>query len=169
MISLPNRNEYYIVTSIMNQNENKLESQVADMAEFRAMCSRAGIRITPQRIAVYLALVQTSKHPSADSVFRIVRKEMPNISFDTVNRTLNTFTDIGAAFVVEGSGDVKRFDANLQDHQHFKCIKCKRIIDFHHKSFDNVYLPQEIREKFTVLRKTVYIEGICDKCSTKIT
>ncbi|MHC4639877.1 MAG: Fur family transcriptional regulator, partial [Planctomycetota bacterium] len=75
----------------MNQNEIKHESQVPDIAEFRVICSRAGLRITPQRTVVYKALAKTAKHPSADCIFRIVRKEMPNISFDTVNRTLNTF------------------------------------------------------------------------------
>ncbi|TFG49247.1 MAG: transcriptional repressor [Candidatus Brocadiia bacterium] len=129
------------------------------------MCGRAGLRITPQRTAIYKTLAMTDKHPSSDSVFRVVRKEMPNISFDTVNRTLQTFADIGAAFVVEGSGDVKRYDAGLAVHQHFKCVKCKRIIDFHHEPFDNIILPEEINKKFKVLRKTAFIEGLCENCS----
>ncbi|MHC4720844.1 MAG: Fur family transcriptional regulator, partial [Planctomycetota bacterium] len=66
--------------------------------------------------------------------------------------------------VVEGSGDAKRFDGNLETHQHFKCIRCKRIVDFYHRPFDNVKVPVGIGKKFTVLRKTVYIEGICDVC-----
>ncbi len=32
-------------------------------------------------------------------------------ALDTVNRTLLTLRDIGAAFVVEGCGDAKRFEA----------------------------------------------------------
>ena len=92
---------------------------------------------------------------------------MPNISLDTVNRTLLTLTRIGVAFVVEGSGDVKRFDAGLEKHQHFKCNKCKKIIDFHHKPFDDIPVPKNISRKFTVLRQTVYLEGICDSCKSK--
>jgi len=76
-------------------------------------------------------------------------------------------SEIGIAFVVEGSGDAKRFDGNLKKHQHFKCVKCKRIFDFHHKPFDNVQVPASIRKKFTVLRKTVYLEGICQFCRKK--
>lgn len=41
------------------------------------------------------------------------------------------------AFIAEGSGDVKRFDGNLENQQHFKCIKCKKTIDFHHEPFNN--------------------------------
>jgi len=72
------------------------------------------------------------------------------------------------AFSVEGSGDVKRFEANLENHQHFKCIKCKKIIDFHHKPFDSISVPDSIGRKFIVLRKTVYFEGICDSCRKKL-
>jgi Fe2+ or Zn2+ uptake regulation protein len=63
-------------------------------------------------------------------------------------------------FVVEGSGDAKRFDGNMRGHQHFKCVGYKRIIDFYHKPFDNIEVPVSIGEKFTVLRKTICFEGI---------
>ena len=97
-------------------------------------------------------------------VFRQVRETFPSISLDTVNRTLLTLSDLGAAFVVEGSGDAKRFDANLKNHQHFQCVKCKRIIDFHHEAFDAIDIPENLRARFTVHRKTVYLEGYCDLC-----
>jgi Fur family peroxide stress response transcriptional regulator len=115
-------------------------------------------------MAVYKALVETSEHPSAETVFHRVRKTLPNISLDTVNRTLLTLSELGAAFVVEGSGDPKRYDGNLKSHQHFKCVKCKRIIDFYHKPFEHICTPGSIARRFAVLRKTVYFEGFCDLC-----
>lgn len=135
-----------------------------DFERFEGLCRTAGLKITPQRIAVYKVLIGSTEHPSVDSVYRQVRSELPNISFDTVNRTLVTFSEIGAAFIVQGTGDVKRFDGNLIGHQHFKCIKCKKIIDFHHPPFDNIELPECVEAKFTVLRKTVLLEGLCDLC-----
>jgi len=137
------------------------------MDAFQARCRKAGLKVTPQRMAVYKVLLETKEHPSADMVFQEVRKIFPSISLDTVNRTLNTLSEIGVAFIVEGSGDAKRFDGNLDNHQHFKCVKCKRIVDFYHKSFDNVKVPKSIGGKFTILRKAVYLEGICDLCRKK--
>ena len=131
---------------------------------FTNRCREAGLKVTPQRIAIYRELLKTDEHPSAEMLYERVREVLPSISLDTVNRTLLTLNEIGAAFIVEGSGDAKRFDGGLEEHQHFKCVKCKRIIDFHHKPFDNVKLPTGIRKNFTVLRKTVYLEGICDFC-----
>jgi Fur family transcriptional regulator, peroxide stress response regulator len=138
------------------------------MDVFQTRCCKAGLKITPQRIAIYKVLLKTDEHPSAEMVFQKVKKVFPNISLDTVNRTLLTLNEIGAAFVVEGSGDAKRFDGNMQRHQHFKCIKCKRIFDFHYKPFDNIRIPGSISRKFIVLRKTVYLEGICGSCRKKI-
>jgi Fur family peroxide stress response transcriptional regulator len=140
----------------------------AKLGEFRQLCRLSGLKVTPQRLAVYEVLVKSNEHPSAEMVFKEVRQRLPDISLDTVNRTLLTLSEIGAAFIVEGSGDVRRYDANCQNHQHFKCVKCKRIVDFHSKKFDNIPVPKEIRDKFTVLRKTVYLEGICDVCTDNI-
>ncbi len=131
---------------------------------FQAQCHAVGLKVTPQRMAVYKALVESEEHPSAEVVFRRLRRTFPSISLDTDNRTLLTHSAMGAAFVVEGSGDAKRFDANLGVHQHFKCLRCRRIIDFHHEPFDEIEVPENLAGRFTVLRKTVYLEGLCDRC-----
>jgi len=139
----------------------ELDEKTAWLAD---RCRKIGLKVTPQRIAIYRELIKTDDHPSAEMLHRRVKKKFPSISLDTVNRTLLTLAEIGAAFVVEGSGDSKRFDGGLENHQHFKCVKCRRIIDFHYEPFDNVKVPKAIGEKFKVLRKTVYLEGICDLC-----
>lgn len=144
----------------MSDLENKIEI-------FCNRCKECGLKITPQRIEVYKVLIASTEHPSADAVYDKVKKVLPNVSLDTVNRTLNTLSDIGVAFVVEGSGDVKRFDGNLDSHQHFKCIKCKKIFDFRHVPFDNVQVPRELEDNFKVLRTTVYVEGVCRMCLEK--
>ena len=131
---------------------------------FTGLCKKSGLRVTPQRIEIYKELIKTDEHPSAEVLYEKVKKTFPNISFDTVNRTLLTLSEIGAAFIVEGSGDVRRFDGGMEKHQHFKCTKCKKIVDFHHKPFDDIKVPASIGKRFTVLRKSIYLEGICDLC-----
>lgn len=135
--------------------------------DFEKRCRESGLKLTPQRSAVYKALINTDMHPTAEDIYREVRKEMPAISLDTVNRTLLTLAEIGAAFIVEGTGQPRRFDGGLEDHQHFLCIKCGKVIDFHHPPFDNIQLPHEIEGKFKVLRKTVYLEGLCEPCQNQ--
>ncbi len=134
---------------------------------FRALCAEAGLKATPQRVAVYAALVECNTHPSADMLYEKLRKRLPGISLDTVNRTLLTLAEIGAATIVEGTGDSRRFDGRIETHQHFRCVKCRKIIDFHHAPFDNIDVPANILRGHVVLRKTVYLEGICRDCRKK--
>ena len=138
------------------------------MGVFERKCRKAGLKVTPQRSAVYKVLVRSKEHPSTEMVYKRARRVLPSISLDTVNRTLLTLSEIGAAFVVEGTGDAKRFDGNMESHQHFKCVKCKRIVDFYHQPFENIRIPVSIGKKFKVLRKGVYFEGICDICRKKV-
>ena len=162
---LLNRSSSYIRID-MNTNDSKLSSVdvEAKVRWFIGLCRESCLKVTPQRIAIYRELVGSDRHPSAEMLYENLKPVMPTLSFDTVNRTLLTFSKIGAAFIVEGSGDARRFDAGLENHQHFKCIRCKRIVDFHHEPFDEIELPSAVAGKFTVLKKTVYLEGICDVC-----
>ena len=131
---------------------------------FRRICGRAGLRVTPQRIAVYKALVGSKDHPSAEVVLRQLRPRYPHISLDTVNRTLLTLVDIGAAFIVEGTGQVRRYDADMAGHQHFKCARCGKVIDLYIREFDDIVVPAAVRRRFRIFRKTVCLEGLCESC-----
>lgn len=163
---MTDRSNSYIVVDMISKS---MTISSADLDRktgwFTGLCKKTGLRITPQRIAIYRELIKTDEHPSAEMLHAKVRRVYPHISLDTVNRTLLTLNEIGAAFIVEGSGDAKRFDGDLEKHQHFKCVKCKRVVDFCHEPFDNIAVPAEIEGRFTVLRKSVYLEGICDLCN----
>jgi Fur family peroxide stress response transcriptional regulator len=137
------------------------------MDSFREKCRNNGLKITPQRLAIYREVVRSREHPSADKVYRNVRKVFPNISFDTVNRSLVTFSRMGVISVVEGYGEAKRFDPNLEGHHHFRCMRCNNIIDFYDKTLDAVKVPREIQRRFKVLHKRIVLEGLCDACSKK--
>jgi Fur family peroxide stress response transcriptional regulator len=153
----------------MNKKSNRIRCSGLDekVRWFEGRCREIGLKVTPQRVAIYRELLKTDEHPSAEVLHRKVKRLFPSISLDTVNRTLLTLAEIGAAFVVEGSGEPKRFDAGQKSHQHFRCVKCKRIIDFRHKPFDNIPVPKTLTRRFTILRKTVCFEGICDLCRGK--
>ena len=162
---MTNRNSSYIVFAMKEGSSTISEEELDKKTDwFISKCREIGLKVTPQRLAVYRELLKTDTHPSAEMMYSKIRQIFPGISLDTVNRTLITLNEIGAANIVEGTGDARRYDSSTDEHQHFKCIKCKRIIDFHHKPFDDVKLPAYINKKFKVLRKTVYLEGICDMC-----
>ena len=137
------------------------------LALFTVKCKEGKLKITPQRIAIYQELVNDDSHPTADDIHKKVCKRFPSISFDTVNRTLLLFANIGIIKIAESYGRQKRFDPNIDSHHHLCCIKCNRIIDFHHQAYDELKIPDKIKNNHTVLGKRVVLEIICDKCKKK--
>jgi len=131
---------------------------------FYKRSKEGGLKITPQRTAIYEELIKAKDHPTADVIYKRIVKKIPNISFDTVNRTLLTFAKIGITNVVEGYGQAKRYDPDMGIHHHFRCIQCGSIIDFHSKEYDNITVPEELNRQFTVISKKVVLEGLCSKC-----
>ena len=134
------------------------------MHAFVGTCRERGLKITPQRVAVYRALIESDQHPTADAMFQTVKEAYPHISFDTVNRTLLTFAEIGLVDVVETFGGAKRFDPDRDDHHHLHCVACGRIIDFTHDDYHRLEVPEAIATRFKVISKRVVLKGLCDKC-----
>ena len=134
---------------------------------FIETCRDHQLKITPQRVAIYRALIQSGQHPTADLMFRTVKEEYPNISFDTVNRTLLTFAEIGVVDVVEVFGGPKRFDPDTSDHHHMHCTTCGKIFDFDHDDYANLQVPAKITRQFKVLSKRVVLKGLCKTCTTR--
>ncbi len=133
--------------------------------EFVQFCQKHRLKVTPQRVAIYQELVKSDAHPSADSNFQNVKRYFPNISFDTVNRTLTTFADIGIMDVVEIFGGAKRFDPNVKIHHHLHCTQCGQVIDYYNRDLDNMAVPVDLHNKFLVTRKRVVFNGVCKACN----
>jgi Fur family transcriptional regulator, peroxide stress response regulator len=126
-----------------------------------------GFRITPQRIKIFSCLVESDSHPTAEMLYQEVRKYFPNISFDTVNRTLLCLADKGLIKIVEAGYGARRFDANLKKHYYFRCLKCKKIIDFESPEYDKIKIPEDVQKKFKIYNQKIILEGICPDCLKK--
>ncbi len=134
---------------------------------FIQLCKKFDLKITPQRCAIYKELIQAKNHPTADEMFHIVKMEFSNISYDTVNRTLLTFEEIGLVDVIPTKGGPRRFDPDMDKHHHFHCLDCGKIVDFSSDKFDNLEIPDHIQDDFMVYTKRVVLNGLCKKCWQK--
>ena len=86
-----------------------------------------GLRLTGPRRAILDVLRGTDSHPTAEWVHRVVRRRRPGVSLGTVYRNLRLLVAEGLA--AEIPGPHARFDANLEAHHHFTCVRCGRILD----------------------------------------
>jgi Fur family peroxide stress response transcriptional regulator len=137
------------------------------MDRFVDHCKKFGLRITPQRCAVYEKLIRSKNHPTAEQLYQAVKKEFPNVSFDTVNRTLLTFAEIGLVEIVQTKGAPRRFDAIAESHHHFNCVSCGKIVDFHDEEYDSLKVPKHLEDKFAIFAKRVVLTGLCGQCRKK--
>lgn len=126
---------------------------------------KAGLKITPQRMAILNELADNYDHPNADYIYQKIRLKLPNISFDTVNRTLISFAKNGIIKIAEGQGGTRRYDPTTEPHHHFHCIKCNKIIDFINKEYNLIKLPKDITNKHQILSQKIVLDGVCQDCN----
>lgn len=126
--------------------------------------SNRKIRMTRQRQQILDQLSSVKTHPTADELYQMVRKEMPRISLGTVYRNLEILSDSGIIQKLDVGGTQKRFDADISNHAHIRCVRCGRVGDLHvHIDVD---FEEEARKAcdFEVLRHRLEYSGICPDC-----
>jgi Fur family peroxide stress response transcriptional regulator len=125
---------------------------------------RSGVRITHQRLEILRELAESGEHPDAETIYRGVRKRIPPLSLDTVYRTLWLLLDQGLISTLGASRERARFDANIKPHHHFVCSKCGMTRDFYSEEFDQLEVPDSVKEFGSAEKTQVEIRGICVNC-----
>jgi Fur family transcriptional regulator, peroxide stress response regulator len=109
-----------------------------DHQSLRTILEAAGLRCTPQRLAVYDHLTRADEHPTAEDVYQAVRGMLPRISLATVYKALEALVETGvAAKLPAAGGEAKaRYDARRDPHYHFRCLRTGAVHDLP-THFDN--------------------------------
>jgi len=126
---------------------------------------RAGLKLTPQRIAIVRELADDLSHPTAQALFERLRPAYPTMSFATVYSTLDVLVEhklAGSLNADEGSRAV-RFDPNVEPHHHAICDACGTVIDIPVEQPAPAALPNDV-EGFRVLREERTYRGLCHHC-----
>ena len=137
------------------------------MSLFENTLKEAGVKITHQRLEIFREVAASGDHPDAETIFRNVRKKLPNVSLDTVYRALWLMVDLGLLTTLGSSRDRTRFDANMRSHHHFVCSLCSGTHDFFDAGFDRLSVPEKVLELGVPESVQVRIKGICMRCMRK--
>jgi len=122
-----------------------------------------GLRVTPQRFAVYANLLARTDHPTAEQIVWDLNQAAPTSSQATVYSSLQTLRDAGLVREVLLEEGVCRYDANVAPHHHFRCRGCGEIEDIAWDNFPGVSL-QYLRPGLKVEGYEVTVHGVCDRC-----
>ncbi len=123
-----------------------------------------GLRVTPQRFAVYANLLARADHPTADDILGDLNQEAPTSSQATVYSSLQALRDAGLVREVLLDQGVCRYDANVAPHHHFRCRACGEIEDIAWEEFQGVNVGQ-LRPRLKVDGYEVTVHGLCDRCN----
>ena len=134
---------------------------------FSQACRRYGVKATHQRREIYREIARTDEHPDAEMIYTRVRKRIPEISLDTVYRTLHLLETKGLITRVGFLGDKTRFDANTDRHHHFVCTECGFMGDFYHEEWNDFRRRGDVHAMGTVNSIYVELRGLCRACQAK--
>lgn len=124
-----------------------------------------GIKLTPQRLAILSYLDGNRSHPSAEDIYRSVRKEFPTMSVSTVYNTLDVLKENGDVQELTIDPRKKRYGPVNTPHNHLMCNKCRHIVDIN-KEF-KFTLPSSMTEGFELTGNHVEFFGFCSNCRKK--
>ncbi|MBN7572473.1 transcriptional repressor [Clostridium sp. 2-1] len=134
------------------------------MDQIASVFKEKKLKLTPQRLAVYNYLINTTSHPSADVIYSDIHIQYPTMSLATVYKALKTLVDVGLIQEINvGEGNF-RYDGNLLPHPHLQCLSCGRVDDFKDLSLDNLNALAKEHTDYQIVSNKVYFYGYCSNC-----
>ena len=135
---------------------------MVDIHKIRDRISNSGLKVTPQRIAVYRALMDINDHPTAEMVKRHISKNNPSISQGTIYKTLESFVEKGLIEKIRTEDDVMRYEPILEKHHHLYCQKTESIADYYDDELNELiydYLKKKDIPNFKIEDIKLHIIG----------
>lgn len=142
-----------------------------------ANLKKAGLKLTPQRIAIVEELADDVSHPTAQALFERLRPWYPTMSFATVYNTLDALVASGLTGSLNTGNGARavRFDPNTAPHHHAICDACGSVIDVDLSPAEKasaLHAPEATRtvdgprmpRGFRVLREERIYRGLCQTC-----
>jgi Fe2+ or Zn2+ uptake regulation protein len=121
-------------------------------------------RNTKQRRIILEELCKLRTHPDADTIFGMVRRRIPRISYGTVYRNLNVLRGEGKILELAFGKYSCRYDGTTAYHLHFYCLECKNIFDVEGLNLKD--LDEKVADKLDseVISHRVEFYGYCQRC-----
>ena len=107
-------------------------------SEARNKLIEKGLRITPQRLAIFEAILKLYNHPTADDIAAFIKRDYPNVATGTVYKVLDSLVENGLIKKVKTEKDVMRYDSILENHHRLYCAESDRIADYYNNEINEL-------------------------------
>jgi len=131
---------------------------------------RVGLKVTSPRLKILQILEQTtSRHASAEDIYRTLVKAGDDVGLATVYRVLTQFETAGLVKRHHFEEGYSVFELNQgEHHDHMVCVKCNRVDEFVDDLIEE--RQQAIAKKmgYQITDHNLTIYGICKMCLSKL-
>lgn len=135
-----------------------------EMQAVTALLREKGFKVTPQRLAIYDVLYHTTEHPSAEMIFNRLQPQYPTMSLATVYKTIEILREIGLVQVLNVGEESFRYDANIENHPHVRCMVCKRVDDIFGVDCQPFVEATAQKTAYELTGQQFYFYGVCPNC-----
>lgn len=135
--------------------------------QFKDAAKQAGIKLTHQRLEIFREVAGSVDHPSAEAVLNALSTRMPTLSHDTVYRTLWLLNDLGLVSTLGPRRESVRFDAKLEPHHHYICVRCGLARDFESSELNSLRIPEMVAGFGSINATHVEVRGVCSDCQNQ--
>jgi Fe2+ or Zn2+ uptake regulation protein len=126
----------------------------------------AALRVTRPRVAV-LTAVHEHPHADTDSITRVVRGVLGEVSTQAVYDVLRALTAAALVRRIEPAGSVARYESRVGDnHHHVVCRSCGDIADVDCAAGHTPCLTAADDHGYAIDEAEVVYWGLCPACST---
>jgi len=128
----------------------------------------AALRVTRPRVAV-LTAVYEHPHADTDSIIRVVREDLGEVSHQAVYDVLRALTAAGLVRRIQPSGSVARYESRVGDnHHHVVCRSCGFVADVDCAVGTTPCLTASDNHGVAIDEAEVTYWGLCLDCSTAL-
>lgn len=122
-----------------------------------------GLRVTPQRFSVYANLLSRKDHPTAEQILHDLNKDFPVTSQATIYSSLQALKEVGLIKEVLIEDSASRYEANMEQHHHFRCNHCGVVEDI---DWDTLAVSgiEKLPQRMQIESYEVVVRGVCDRC-----
>lgn len=129
-------------------------------------------KLTPQREATVRVLLENEEgHLSAEDVFLLVKKKVPEIGLATVYRTLELLSELNILQKINFGDNVTRYELSSEEsehhHHHLVCLNCGKVEEINEDWLGPIEEKVEKQFDFQIVDHRLIFQGICSECRAK--
>ena len=139
------------------------------MHEYRKKLKKNGFKITPGREAIIAFFSRENRYVTPETVWKEVKKNLPQLGLPTVYRNLEQMRKIGILTQVDGAEN--RFYFGLcraknsgEHHHHISCQKCHRVSEVEICYLESLTKGIKKKTGFLITGHKLQLTGVCKDC-----